>query len=117
MNISNFERSRPNELFVIEARLRSPGATRKQLDAFQNNLMESHGQPPEWFNVEFWIMSRVHELTASSEPQNIMSEVADEYARLIHILNEYRPARANYKSLLIESKEEPPIDDGQPWWY
>ena len=116
--LSMYERTRQNELFVIQARLNADKQTRAHLDAFQNDLIDEFGQPPEWFNLDFYVMSSVLELYQAKTPANeITTRIKSAYDRLLPFIDEYRPTQRQHKSLLTSIRIQPkPEKEDDLYW-
>ncbi|WP_151671886.1 hypothetical protein [Nitrincola schmidtii] len=106
--LSMYERTRQNELFVIEVRLNADKQTRVRLDAFQNELIDEFGEPPEWFNLDFYVMASAHELYKAKTPDNeITTRIISAYKVMLPLINSYRPTMHQHKSLLTSIRSQP----------
>ena len=115
--LSMYERTRQNELFVIQTRLNIDKQTRERLDAFQNDLLDEFGEPPEWFNLDFYVMSSVLELYQAKTPHSeITSRIMAGYERLLPFIDAYRPAQRQHKSLLTSIRTQPKPEKDDLYW-
>ena len=92
MDISQYERTDKNELFVIQIRLSTEKQIIKRFDDLCTWLIEKNGEPPKWFNIEFWIMTSINQLMKANEPVSELFEaLQDRYKAISEKFNAYTP--------------------------
>ena len=77
MNVRHYERNDKNELFVIQIRLSTAKEIIAQFDQLCTKLIDKHGEPPKWFNFEYWVMSAIDDFMRTKKAVFNIFEVID----------------------------------------
>ena len=91
MNLKHYERTDKNESFVMLIRLSTGRETIQKFDKLYTRLEAQH-MPPDWLNLEYWLMTAINEIVQSKRKvYNLSEEIERRYKALAEHFAGYKP--------------------------